>query len=218
MKTPVNAQTLKHHFTYDWWKYVLVLLIGTFFVNLILTVTTPRIPENKKVDLYIYGYSDSQAVNSYMEKIRLEEMQDMESMTSNTLLVDETYGPMQLVTYMAAREGDLYLLPRDEFISYASSGAFVPLEEDTELMSLFSDAGLELRRGWRTISGTDETHLYGIPLDLLPGITSLAYTENGYISVLSLGGNVENSLKFLRCLCRDTLTAPEEAGLPADPE
>ena len=218
MKTPVNAQTLKHHFTYDWWKYVLVLLAGTFFVNLILTVTTPRIPENKKIDLYIYGYSDSQAVNSYMEKIRLEEMQDMDSMTSNTLLVDDTYGPMQLVTYMAAREGDLYLLPRDEFISYASSGAFEPLEKDAALMSLFSDAGLELRRGWRTISGTDETHLYGIPLDLLPGISSLAYAENGYISVLSLGGNVENALKFLRCLCRDTLTAPEETDVPVDPE
>lgn len=218
MKTPVNTQTLKHHFAYDWWKYALVLLSGIFLVNLILTITAPRVPEDKKVDLYIYGISDSQAVDAYMEKIRQEEMQDMESMISSTLLVDETYGPMQLVTYMTAKEGDLYLLPRNEFISYASSGAFVPLEEDKELMALFSEAGLDLRRGWRTLSGTDETHLYGIPLDLLPGMSSIAYTENGYISVLAMGGNVDNALKFLRCLCRDTLPAPEQTDPPADPQ
>ena len=85
-------------------------------------------------------------------------------------------------------------------------------------MALFSEAGLDLRRGWRTLSGTDEPHLYGIPLDLLPGMSSLAYTENGYISVLAMGGNVDNALKFLRCLCRDTLTAPEQTDPPADPQ
>ena len=35
MKTPINAETLRHHFTYSWWKYVLVLVAGIFLVNLI---------------------------------------------------------------------------------------------------------------------------------------------------------------------------------------
>lgn len=209
MKTPINAETLRYHFTYSWWKYVLVLVAGIFLVNLILTVTTPRIPEDKRVDFYIYGLSDSESLNAYMEKIRSEEMPDMEIMTSLTMFPNDAYGPMQLMTYMSAQEGDVFLLTRDEFLSYASSGAFLPLEEDEELMGIFNEAGIDLRRGWRTLADSDETHLYGIPADMLPGLNALCYADNGFLTVTVYNGNQENVMKFLRILCRDMLIAPE---------
>ena len=209
MKTPVNARTLKHHFTYSWWKYVLVFIAGIFLVNLLFTVTTPRIPEDKRIDFYIYGLSAEDTVNAYMEKVRINEMPDMESMTSLVLYQDSTYGPMQLTTYIAAHEGDIYLIPRDEFLSYASGGAFLPLEEDEELMTIFNEAGVDLRRGWRTLADSEETHLCGIPADTLPGLASMCYADNGYLCILTVSGNNENALKFLRILCRDMITAPE---------
>ena len=209
MKTPINAETLRYHFTYSWWKYVLVLVAGIFLVNLILTVTTPRIPEDKRVDFYIYGLSDSESLNAYMEKIRSEEMPDMEIMTSLTMFPNDAYGPMQLMTYMSAQEGDVFLLTRDEFLSYASSGAFLPLEEDEELMGIFNEAGIDLRRGWRTLADSDETHLYGIPADMLPGLNALCYADNGFLTVTVYNGNQENVMKFLRILCRDMLIVPE---------
>ena len=209
MKTPINAETLRHHFTYSWWKYVLVLIAGIFLVNLIFTVTTPRIPEDKRVDFYIYGLSDSESLNAYMEKIRSEEMPDMEIMTSLTMFPNDAYGPMQLMTYMSAQEGDVFLLTRDEFLSYASSGAFLPLEDDEELMGIFNEAGIDLRRGWRTLADSDETHLYGIPADMLPGLNALCYADNGFLTVTVYNGNQENVMKFLRILCRDMLVAPE---------
>lgn len=209
MKTPINAETLRHHFTYSWWKYILVLIGGIFLVNLILTVTTPRIPEDKRVDFYIYGLSDSESLNAYMEKIRSEEMPDMEIMTSLTMFPNDAYGPMQLMTYMSAQEGDVFLLTRDEFLSYASSGAFLPLEDDEELMGIFNEAGIDLRRGWRTLADSDETHLYGIPADMLPGLNALCYADNGFLTVTVYNGNQENVMKFLRILCRDMLIAPE---------
>ena len=209
MRTPINAETLRHHFTYSWWKYVLVLIAGIFLVNLIFTVTTPRIPEDKRVDFYIYGLSDSESLNAYMEKIRSEEMPDMEIMTSLTMFPNDAYGPMQLMTYMSAQEGDVFLLTRDEFLSYASSGAFLPLEDDEELMGIFNEAGIDLRRGWRTLADSDETHLYGIPADMLPGLNALCYADNGFLTVTVYNGNQENVMKFLRILCRDMLIAPE---------
>ena len=209
MKTPINAETLRHHFTYSWWKYVVVLVAGIFLVNLIFTVTTPRIPEDKRVDFYIYGLSDSESLNAYMEKIRSEEMPDMEIMTSLTMFPNDAYGPMQLMTYMSAQEGDVFLLTRDEFLSYASSGAFLPLEDDEELMGIFNEAGIDLRRGWRTLADSDETHLYGIPADMLPGLNALCYADNGFLTVTVYNGNQENVMKFLRILCRDMLIAPE---------
>ena len=208
MKTPVNAASLKHHLTYNWWKYVLALLAGTMLVNLVFTVTAPRVPEEKKVEFYIFGYADQVSLNAYMEDIRVRDMPEMETMTSNISYPDDTYGAMILTTYVAANEGDLYLLPRDDFLSLASSGAFLPLEEDKELMAVFNEAGIDLRRGWRTLSDSDETHLYGIPMDTLPGLSSLCWCENGYLAVMAYGGNTDNTLRFLRILCRDRITAP----------
>ena len=209
MKTPINAETLRHHLTYSWWKYVLVLIAGIFLVNLIFTVTAPRIPEDKRVDFYVYGLSDSESLNAYMEKVRSEKMPDMQSMTSLTMFPNDAYGPMQLMTYMSAQEGDVFLLTRDEFLSYASSGAFLPLEDDEELMGIFNEAGIDLRRGWRTLADSDETHLYGIPADMLPGLNALCYADNGFLTVTVYNGNQENVMKFLRILCRDMLIAPE---------
>ena len=209
MKTRINTKTLRNHFTYSWWKYLLVLVAGTFLVNLIFTVTAPRIPDEKKIEFYIYGYSDSEAVNRYMAKVQEEELPEMEQMIGTSLIMDETYGPMQLTTYIAAREGDLYLLPREEFLSYSSAGAFLPLEDDEELMAVFNEAGVDLRRGWRTLSESDETHLYGIPQDVVPGLSSMCYTDNGFLCITAAGGNTENTLVFLRRLCRDYITAAE---------
>ena len=209
MNTPITARSLKHHFHYNWWKYLIVLLAGTFLVDLLFTVTAPQTPEELKVEFYIYGYADTQGLEEYINKIHETEMSDMESVTYTTLTMDATYGPMQLTTYIAVNQGDLYYLPREDYLSLASNGAFLPLEEDEELMAMLEEAGVNLRRGWRTVNDTDETHLFGIPADLLPGLARYCYTEDGYLSVLYGCGNNENTLKLLRILVRDNLTAPE---------
>ncbi len=214
MKTPVNAYTLKNHFTYSWWKYLLVLIAGIFLVDLLFTVTRPRTPENKKVDFYVYGFVNSEALTAYMDEVHQQDLPDMEEVTFNALTSEDTYGPMQLTTYIAVQEGDLYLLPREQFISFAGTGAFLPLEDDEELMALFNDAGKSLRRGWRTLTDSDETHLYGIPVDQLPGILNLAYAEDGFLAVLAANGNTENVMKFLRRFARDTITEPAPSPSP----
>ena len=208
MNTPITARSLKHHFHYNWWKYLIVLLAGTFLVDLLFTVTAPRIPDEKKVELYVFGYALDADLTAYIDRVHEEEMPEMEAMSAVISYPDETYGPMLLTTYLAAREGDVYLLPREDFLSVSSQAAFLPLEGDAELMALFSDAGLDLRRGWRTLPDSDETHLYGIPMDLLPGLSSLCYVDNGFLAVLSYGGNTENALKFLRILCRGMIGGP----------
>lgn len=206
MKTPVNSESLRQHLTYSWWKYLLIALLAFGLVDLLYTVTAYRPPEDKKVEFYVYGMADTEKLTEYMDHVRETEMSDMELMSPLMLLADDTYGPMQLTTYLAAGEGDVYLLPRDQFITTASVSGLLPLEEDAELMALFTDAGLSLQSGWRKNTETGETHLYGIPQSRLPGLQQYAYAEDGYLCVVSLSGNSENCLKFLRILCRDMLS------------
>jgi len=207
MKTPINSRTLRQHLTYSWWKYAILIVLGAILVNLYYTVTVYRSPADKVIELYVYGYGDQDALDSYMSGVRETDLPEMESMHTLVLTTDATYGVMQLTTYIAAGEGDLYMLPRDQFVSMAASGTWIALEEDEELMNIFTEAGVSLQSGWRRNSEEGTTHLYGIPLSALPGLEKYAYVENGFLSVLITGGNTENSLVFLRRLCRDMVQA-----------
>ena len=209
MKTPINGRTLRQHLTYSWWKYALLIILGAFSVNLYYTVSAYRSPPEKKVEFYIYGVGNEQALNAYMDNVHASEMPDMEEVTAILMTTDGTYGPMQLTTYVAAGEGDLYLLPRDQFVSMASQGAWIPLEDNEELMAIFNEAGVSLQSGWRRDSSEGTTRLFGIPASALPGLSKYAYAENGYLCVLLTGGNDENTLKFLKILCRDMIRAEE---------
>ena len=210
MKTPVTSGKLKQHFTYSWWKYLLIAIAAFGLVDLLYSVTAYRPPRDKTVNLYVYGYINEPVLTDYLANTRQAEMADMEQLSYVTLMVDDTYGPMQLMTYMAVGEGDLYLLPREEFLNYAASGALVPLENDSELMDIFNRAGASLQSGWRTETETGETHLYGIPQDKLPGLEQYAYAKDGFLCQIASGGNQENASRFLRILCRDMVVKPPE--------
>ena len=219
MNTPLTSQSLKHHLAYNWWKYLLIALISFGLVDLLYSVTAYRSPRDKTIGFFIYGYMDEQGLTAYMDNVRETEMSDMEEMRPQTLVDDAAYGPMQLMTYLAAGEGDVYLLPREEFLSNAASGALHPLENDAELISLFDTAGVSLQSGWRRNTETGETHLYGIPQDKIPGLGKYAFAQDGFLCIIISSGNADNAAKFLRILCRDTLTAPSaEEASPAPAE
>ena len=210
MKTPVTSKSLRQHFTYNWWVYLLIALLAFGLVDLLYTVTAYRSPRDKTIGFYVYGYVNDTGMSAYMNNVRETEMSDMEEMTPVMLAMDDTYGPMQLMTYLSAGEGDVYMLPREQFLNYSMGGSMVPLENDAELMALFDAAGVNLQSGWRKETETGENHLYGIPQDKLPGLIQYAYAQYGFLCVPLTGGNQENAMKFLRILCRDMLTAPPE--------
>ncbi len=210
MKTPVTSGKLKQHLTYSGWKYLLIAVAVFGLVDLLYSVTAYHPPREKTVGLYVYGYINEPALTEYMDNVRKTEMSDMEELNYVTLMVDDTYGPMQLMTYLAVGEGDLYLLPREEFLSYAASGSLIPLENDTELMDIFTNAGISLQSGWRMETDSGETHLYGIPQDKIPGFSQYATAQDGFLGMIVTSGNQENAMKFLRILCRDMIAKPAQ--------
>lgn len=210
MKTPVNTGTLKQHITYNWWKYLLIILVSLGLVDLLYSVTAYHPPREKTLGLYVYGVTTEEPLNAYLENVRQTEMPDMEEIRSLMMLVDDTYGPMQLMTYLAAGEGDLYLIPREQFLSYATSGSLSALDQDSELIALFDAAGANLQSGWRRNTETGETHLYGIPQNKIPGLSQYAYAQEGFLCLPVSSKNSDNALKLLRILCRDMITEPQQ--------
>ena len=214
MKTPVTKDTIRQHWSYNWWKYALLVVFSVVGWNLIYTMTAYRPPEDKKVDFYVSGvYGDQTLLDEYLAHIQQTEMSDMEQMTSVILTNDEYYGSMQLSTYMAAGEGDVYLLDGSTFQQYASNGGMLPLESYTDLLQQVEDCGIAVDKGWRLDKDSGERHLFGIPASTLTGFKQYSvYPDNAYLCVLVNCGNNDNAVKLLSCLVRDMQPVDEPAS------
>ena len=214
MKTPLTKEKLQNHITYSSWKYILLAVIAIFGWNLVYSVTAYQPPEEKKIIFGLYTYADETDLNLYMESIRQELLSDMEEMNAQVIMPDEAYGAMILSTRIAARECDIYLLPRDYFQAYASQGAFMPLEEVLpDLIADLEAAGISLSRGNRNNDELGEKHQYGIPCADLPGIMPLLLADirDMYLCVFFDTENDDNVLKFFDRFVQDMMVAPETA-------
>lgn len=219
MKTPITKEKLQNHFTYSLWKYALLAVVAIFGWNIIYSMTAYRAPEEKKVVLGVYSYGSEENINAYMEQLRLDLMPDMEEMIATYIMPDEVYGDMILTTRIAARDCDMYVLPRAQFQSYAAQGAYMALEEVLpDLIADLEAAGISLSRGYRTNDETGEKHQYAIPCADLPGIQSMLQcdTSDMYIGVFFDTGNDENVLKFFEQFIRDMMIEPEMVEIPAE--
>ena len=218
MKTPLTKEKLQNHFTYSLWKYALLAVIAIFGWNLIYSMTAYQAPEEKKVVMGVYSFGSEDNINAYMEKVRVELMPDMEEMYASYIAADATYGDMILSTRIAARDCDIYVLPRAQFQSYSAQGAFMALEEVLpDLIADLEAAGVSLNRGHRALEETGEKHQYGIPCANLPGILPMlnSDTSDMYISIFTVTGNDENVIKFFDQFVRDMLIAPATVEFPA---
>lgn len=210
MKTPINGERLRNHLTYSWWKYILLVILAFACWDIIYNFTRPQVPEDKKIVLNLYVYGDSDALGAYMAQINETLMPEMEEMSvSYNVLVDSS-ADLVLTAHVTVREGDIYLLSRDYFQRYASTGIFLPLEADEELMATLEASGISLSQGWRTLTGSGERHLFGVPCVNLPGITAYLYDPTDcYLCVLADNGNEENVARFFRILMADLLEKPQ---------
>lgn len=219
IKTPLTARAVRNHFTYGSWKYLILVVAAIAGWNLLYTTTQYRPPEEKRVDIYLASAAaDTEALNAWLEKIRLEAFPDMELLEASSILegTDDDYAAtMQLSTFIMAGDGDVFLLENDRFKNYATQGAMEPLDDYLASGGL-TTGDLDLSKGYATLVDTGERHLYGIPADSLTGLEQFGvYTQGKTLSVLTRSGNKENAVKFIEYLLTHMQgTAAQDAAQP----
>lgn len=212
MQTPITREKLRDHLTYSWWKYVLLVIVAIVGWGIVYPMTAYRPPEEKKVIMGVYSAGSSQNATVYMQQVLESRMTDMELMEPMYILPDAQYGEMILMTRVAARACDIYVLPGAQFQTWAAQGACQALDVVApEIISELEIASVSLSRGRRTNEDTGETHIYGIPCRELPA-AQLLFGMNDvtdmYICVFHETGNDENVLKFLQIMVHDLLIEP----------
>ena len=165
-------------------------------------------PEDKRIDLMAYGLGDQEAADAWLEELRAERYPEQERFSAAFITPDEQYGQMVLSTRVFAGEGDLYILPRTVFQTYASEGLFVPLEDLDGLADAFASRGISVERGWRRLSESSERHLYGVPVSALAPMRGwFLAADDLYLSLRVRTGNDETALQVLQDIVSRMLPA-----------
>lgn len=200
-KFPITRERIRHHFHYFWWQYAILAVAAVFGWNLLFNMTHYRSPENLKIEWYYEGpmsTSTQNLMDGLMETLRPELFPDMEEVTFTVVGADETYGTIQIMVWMAAGQGDLYMLRQDTFEGYAAGDSFIDLQPYVD-SGMLDVEGISLKKGYVKSEETGETILAGIPADSLTGLHAYElYPEGTLLSVLSTGGNIDNALKLLQ--------------------
>ena len=199
---------LKTHFLYSWWKYALALTLSLFGVSLAFDMTAYRSPEDKKTELYILnGYCDTEALQRDLWPLLQAECPEQEELTSMNinLLGDDVYVRMQYMTYIAAHQGDVFLMPEAEFRNLMSEeGAEqVYVELTPYIESGIIDPGdIDLTAGYAADSN-GQTGLYAIPADSLTGFSKyLCNPEKSVLAIVSYGGNLDTAAHLIGIMLR----------------
>jgi len=197
---PITSEKVKNHFHYHLWKYVLLAVLSIIGWNMLFTVTRYRVPENLKVEFFTDGIlipETTAAMDALMVKIHEDVLPDMEEVSYTFLTNDDTYGQMQLTVWIAAGQGNVYLLGGERFASMAAGGAMADLQPYIESGALHVE-GLDLIAGRVRDPNTGKNAQYGVPTASLPKLGEYGiFPQDAVLSMLAANGNVDGAVKFL---------------------
>ena len=213
---PITKRIVKNHFHYSLWKYALLAVIALTGWNLIYTSTRYQSPENLKIEFYAEtGSLGTKDLQTLCDQIRAEVMPEMEEVSANSVTYDQTYGDMQLIVWVSAAQGDVYLIAKDRFASLASNEALMDLQPFVDSGAL-NVAGLDLKKGIVKNADTGVSALLGIPADALPGLGDYGLvTSDAVLCVLTNNGNDDYSILFLNYLLTHMRTSEDSAATVA---
>ena len=172
----LTKKRLKNHWAYSWWKYALAAAVSAMLVSVVFAVTEYRPPDDKKVEFYVLNsYMDTETMQAdFWPQLQAKKPGQEKLTVININLTDSSniYAPMQFSTYVAAQQGDLFLISRDELLKITADGADEALVELTDyLESGAIDAqDIDLVNGMLD-RGDGTTAVYAIPADTLTGLS-----------------------------------------------
>lgn len=217
----ITKRWLKNHWTYSWWKYLLVIALSVMGIDMLFTSTAYRPPEEKKIELYVCNeYVDSIALQEALWPLFSERYPDQEELTvmNINLTSDDMYAAMQFSTYVAAQQGDVLLLPEAEVAKLAAEGADVAFLELTPFIEsgVIDPGDIDLSSGMMK-SEAGEMGLYAIPADTLYGLTAFYnIPDDSMLCLTSYGGNDEHAAGLLNLLLERYRTEKPEGYGEAD--
>jgi len=214
----LSKKSILNYLMYSWWKFIALIVVCVFGVDVLFTVTAYRVPEEKKIEVYILnGYVDADRLYGDLWPALLAYDAEQEEMLIQNINLNsnDMYVTMQFSTYVAAQQGDVCLMPVSEVKRLASEGAENAFLELTPYIEsgLIDPGNVDLTAG-RMRSSEGIEGLYAIPADSLYGLIELGCDPAGsMLCIFSYNGNDDAAAAVLGDMIRLYQTEkPEEIG------
>ncbi|MDD3571680.1 MAG: hypothetical protein PHP07_01855 [Eubacteriales bacterium] len=212
-----EGRTFRHHFSYQWWQYALIIVLSFALWNMIYTQTAYRAPGDRRIDIYVQAaepLSDEriavlQAIGNRVSP-EVEEVNVVSVMPSGA---GNMYAGVQLITYLSAREGDIYVLGTEDFKRFAAQGAFLPLDGDGVGLD-FGNKNLQAGRVTTLETQEDgsekpasKSRLFGIPLAQFPEAAQLLglLGQDAFLSVTYYCDNPVSTLALINTMLKEEI-------------
>lgn len=203
----ITKKRLKNHFAYSWWKYALAAVLSVMGVSLVFAATRYEPPADRQLTVYVLNdYTDTETMQADLWARIKEAHPEQEALfVQNIDLTDSSniYAPMQFSTYVAAQQGDVFLIPYDEMLKIVADGPEDALVDLTAYIEsgVIDVSGLDLSAcTMKKLDGT--TGIYAVPADQLYGLRT-AYYNDAKGSVLCIpiySQNQETAAEAIRFL------------------
>lgn len=200
-----RKKAIQHHWSYNWWKYLLLVFFCAAGVDVAFTMTAYRPPEEKKIELYILNdYCDTEAMKAEIEPLFFQAHPEQEELTilNINLEGEDMYAAMQFSTYAAAQQGDVCLMPVSEVQKLAADGAEYAFMDLTPYIDsgVIDVQDIDLTPGTMKRS-TGETGIFAIPADTLYGLLAYGNDPAGsMLCIMDYCGNEDTSAAVLNML------------------
>lgn len=178
----ITKKRLKNHFAYSWWKYALAAVLSVMGVSLVFTATRYEPPADRQLTVYVLNdYTDAETMQADLWTRIKEAHPEQEALfVQNIDLTDSSniYAPMQFSTYVAAQQGDVFLIPYDEMLKIVADSPEDALVDLTAYIEsgVIDVSGLDLSAcTMKKLDGT--TGIYAVPADQLYGLRTAYYND-----------------------------------------
>ena len=178
----ITKKRLKNHFAYSWWKYALAAVLSVMGVSLVFSATRYEPPADRQLTVYVLNdYTDAETMQADLWARIKEAHPEQEALfVQNIDLTDSSniYAPMQFSTYVAAQQGDVFLIPYDEMLKIVADSPEDALVDLTAYIEsgVIDVSGLDLSAcTMKKLDGT--TGIYAVPADQLYGLRTAYYND-----------------------------------------
>lgn len=190
---------------------MLLIVLAIFGWSLIFTTTAYRAPRDKRLDVYfVTDLVPEETLNWFEEQImaRYDEVEDTNCLS---IVYSETdyYGSMQMSTYMAAQEGDIYIMDRERFDTLKDQEGF------TVLNAAIEEGTLNLRGIDTTLSTVKDAQgapcVVAVPAAELYGLQDLQIDNRDlYICIMAYSPNQDEAIDFANWMIETMLAEKPE--------
>lgn len=172
-----------------WYYYKVHVYVGIFVLGLIvMTVRDCMRNVRPDVSLYCMGIYLEPPHIEQMEQNLLDVIQDVNNDGKKYVLISSIIDIQKLQVVVLTRDTQLLVLDKQNFINYASHGAFYPLDEFLARHNLSFEDHPEIRM---TPLEAQEEHIYGIPIEENRFFTDIGLvTKERYLVLIHPGINL----------------------------